>query len=99
MYIATRCGDEELTYLRNMFLKLDGNNNGYVEASELLQSLKSKFSSENEVKKIISSIDVDMNGMINYTEFLAATLDQEKYLKDDKLQEAFNLFDKVKETN
>jgi hypothetical protein len=36
MYIATRCGDEELTYLRDMFLKLDDNKNGYVESSELL---------------------------------------------------------------
>lgn len=32
--------------------------------------------------------------MINYTEFLASTIDQKIYLKEEKLYEAFKTFDK-----
>jgi len=35
--------------------------------------------------KIIKSIDTDGSGTINYTEFIAATLDKSIYLKEEKL--------------
>lgn len=38
-----------------------------------------------ELKKIIQSIDTDGNGTINYTEFLAATMEKSLYMKEEKL--------------
>jgi calcium-dependent protein kinase len=67
MYIASRCGDTELKVLREIFLDLDINKDGYVEAGELLNSLGKHLQSASEVKKIVNSIDTDHNGMINYT--------------------------------
>lgn len=39
-------------------------------------------------------MDTDKSGVINYTEFIASTIDQKVYLKEEKLYEAFRAFDK-----
>ena len=38
-------------------------------------------------------MDVDYNNNIDYTEFLAANLDESIFLKEEKLKEAFRHFD------
>ena len=40
------------------------------------------------------SADTDGSGEINYTEFLAATMDANVFLREDYLRTAFNMFDK-----
>ena len=47
-----------------------------------------------EIQKIINNIDDNGNGMINYSEFLAATMDEQIYLREDYLRTAFQMFDK-----
>ena len=39
-------------------------------------------------------MDTDKSGKIDYTEFLAATLDEKIYLKEQRLFEVFRAFDK-----
>lgn len=46
------------------------------------------------VEELFTSIDTDKSGVINYTEFLASTIDKKIYLKEEKLYEAFKTFDK-----
>jgi len=43
---------------------------------------------------VFDSIDTDKSGKIDYTEFLAATMESCVYLKEEKLYSAFRLFDK-----
>ena len=43
---------------------------------------------------MFKGIDVDKNGKIDYTEFLAATLEEKTYLKKERLFEAFCVFDR-----
>jgi calcium-dependent protein kinase len=38
---------------------------------------------------MISAVDTDGNGKINYTEFLAATMEKEVYLSAGKIEEVF----------
>ena len=45
------------------------------------------------VEQIFKSIDTDNSGNIDYTEFIAASLDKNVYLQENKLYEAFKLFD------
>ena len=45
------------------------------------------------IDKIIAEIDFAGNNKINYSEFLAATIEAEKFLTDDKLMAIFNTFD------
>jgi calcium-dependent protein kinase len=49
-----------------------------------------------EVDRIMSSVDMDANGAIDYTEFIAATINKTKLLTKERLKTAFDLFDKVK---
>ena len=43
---------------------------------------------------ILKGADTDNSGTIDYTEFLAATIDQQTFMRDDYLKTAFNMFDK-----
>merc|ERR1712087_255606 len=47
-----------------------------------------------DLQQIMADIDSDGSGQIDYTEFLAATLDKKLYLQEDVCWSAFRLFDK-----
>lgn len=50
---------------------------------------------EEEVDKIMQAADVDKNGKIDYSEFIAATADKKSLMSKQRLKAAFQLFDKV----
>lgn len=47
-----------------------------------------------DLKEVLAQIDSDGSGQIDYTEFLAATLDKRQYLKEDVCWAAFKVFDR-----
>ena len=47
-----------------------------------------------EVDRIMSNVDIDKNGTIDYSEFIAATVDKKKLLSKERLKQAFSIFDK-----
>lgn len=49
---------------------------------------------EAEVDRIMKIADADGSGEIDYSEFVVATMDKRKLLSNEKLETAFNLFDK-----
>ena len=66
-----------------------------IKATELAAALKSlelKLD-DAELQQIISEIDYYGNGMINYTEFIAATLQIDQELNDEQLWNLFKKFD------
>ena len=48
--------------------------------------------SPKEVQKIIQNIDDTGNGMINYSEFLAASIPIKKFMTEEKLMHMFKHF-------
>ncbi len=92
-FIASRLRDEEIVALRNAFMALDKNQDGTLTVEEIKSGV-SQLNLSINVEDIFSSIDTDGSGVINYTEFLAASIDQKIYLKEEKLYEAFKTFDK-----
>ena len=48
---------------------------------------------EQELSIIFDAADIDGTGQIAYGEFLAATLDTNVFLREDRLRDAFNLLD------
>ena len=45
-----------------------------------------------DLTKVFTSVNTSQTGSINYTEFLAATIEEKHYLTETKLIEAFSLF-------
>ena len=54
----------------------------YSELSRVFKKLMLQYE-DDEIKKIIEEMDYYGNGMINYTEFLAAVLSVEQVLNDE----------------
>ena len=48
---------------------------------------------DQEIDDIIGQLDYARNGKINFTEFLAATIDVKKFLTDERLEALFSTFD------
>ena len=47
-----------------------------------------------DLGKAMTMIDTNQNGLIDYTEFIAACLHSYNYLKESHLRSAFSYFDK-----
>ena len=69
------------------------NGDGSLSLDELRKGLKEKENGET-ILKLLQSADTDGSGEINYTEFLAATIDANIFMREDYLRTAFNMFDK-----
>ena len=97
MFIASRLDENEINNLINIFSTFDKNKDGQISYEELrlgLLQLKSNKISEQDVYFLYQVLDVDKNGKIDYTEFIASTLQKANYLRNDRLLEAFLNFDK-----
>merc|ERR1719359_1680803 len=47
-----------------------------------------------DLQQIMEQVDSDGSGVIDYTEFLAATLDKKQYIQEDVCWSAFRVFDR-----
>jgi len=93
-FIASRLKDDEINTLKEIFNTLDKNKDGTLTIEEVKEGVGQLKDNNLNIEEIFSSIDTDGSGVINYTEFLAATIDQKTYLKEERLYEAFKAFDK-----
>lgn len=100
-FIASRLKDDEIKSLKDIFNTLDKNKDGTLTLEEIREGIYrinlavSKLSDKSlDIEEMFKSIDTDKSGVINYTEFIASTIDQNIYLKEEKLYEAFKTFDK-----
>ena len=97
MFIASRLDENEINNLKNVFSGFDTSKDGQISFEELkkgLMSMKSNKMNEEEIRESFDAIDVDQNGKIDYTEFIAATMDEANFYKHERLLEAFESFDK-----
>lgn len=64
---------------------------------ELEDGFRNEFGeqvSKDEISQIFNMMDINRNGKIDYTEWVAATLDYDKIMKGQKIETAFEFFDK-----
>jgi calcium-dependent protein kinase len=64
-----------------------------LSLTEVKQAFKDANIPSEDVEKIFRSLDGNGDGLINYSEFLAATVDRKKALTMQNLQFAFHHFD------
>jgi calcium-dependent protein kinase len=95
-YIATQltCKETGVKELNELFLSMDINKDGKLSLEEFKNGLE-KVKEPQEIEEIMQAVDVDQSGFIDYTEFIAATMDERLYLQKGKILNAFNTFDKV----
>jgi len=93
--IANQLGEGQVKALRAMFLALDDNGDGLLTADEVQDGMKrSGFNVPVDLQQILEEVDSDGSGVIDYTEFLAATLDKQLYMQEDLCWAAFRVFDR-----
>ena len=98
-FIASRLSSEESSQIRNIFYNIDEDKNGYISFEDFRKYVINEYDiddlieNEEELQKGFQGVDIDHNNQIDYTEFLAANLDEQIYLKKEKLKEAFRIFD------
>ncbi len=99
-YMATylQCKETE-EKMRAAFRGFDKNGDGLLERGELVEGYMKtglgRLEAQRVVDKIMATVDLNKNGTIDYSEFLMANLNKEELLSQEKLKEAFRLFDKV----
>ena len=95
-YIASRLSEDEIKKIKEMFQRIDVDNDGKLSLEEMKKvfskgDIKIEFNEE-----IFNQIDTDKSGSIEYTEFISACIEKNVYLNEERLREAFNLFDSDK---
>jgi len=94
--IAGQLKEEQIKAMRDTFLALDANGDGQLTLAEMKEGIEKAGIKDlpADLQQIMQEVDSDGSGNIDYTEFLAATLDKHQFMQEDVLWSAFRLFDK-----
>ncbi|KAJ1274051.1 hypothetical protein BS78_05G033400 [Paspalum vaginatum] len=94
--IAGCLSEEEITGLKEMFKNIDKDNSGTITLEELKHGLAKHGTklSDGEIQQLMEAADADGNGLIDYDEFVTATVHMNKLDREEHLYTAFQYFDK-----
>lgn len=90
--IAQQVGDDTVDRLRNVFLEMDTDNTGTLNRYKMMEAvrlLEVNEMVEAGMVELMCQLDPTGQGNVEYTEFLAATMTKEQYMKEDTCQAAF----------
>jgi calcium-dependent protein kinase len=94
--IAQQLRDEEIQHLRDTFTTLDTSHDGVVTLKELAEGLAQLYTSgiPDDLAVLMAQLDVNGSEALDYSEFLAATLERRHYEEEGLCWAAFRAFDK-----
>lgn len=91
--------EEEKKEILQVFQSLDLDGDGSLNKEELIEGYRRLLGKnkevEEKVEKVLSFLDTNNNGSLDYSEFLIGTIDQKQFLTDKRLRRGFKMFDKV----
>jgi Ca2+-binding EF-hand superfamily protein len=76
---------------------MDKNGDGLLSKLEIQEVYEEHFGipiNEEEVDRMLMNIDIDGNGSIDYAEFVMAAMNEKNMVSNEKLMQAFKMFDK-----
>jgi len=93
--IANQLNESQIKGLRDIFIQLDNNSDGILTPQEMKEGLSKAGLKEipPDLQQILADVDSDGSGKIDYTEFLAATLEKRAYVEESVCWAAFRVFD------
>ena len=92
--VAVGMTDKDVDQMKTAFEEMDLKKNGTISLEEFRQVMSTTTTTTEEaVDKLFADVDLDQTGMIKYSEFLAACLQESLYLEDDRVVDAFNKLD------
>jgi len=84
--IAQQLPDEKIRALQDTFRALDQDGDGTLSAEEVREGLqKAGLAVPSRLDVIMRRVDCNASGSVNYTEWIAATLDHKVYMQRDVL--------------
>jgi calcium-dependent protein kinase len=93
--VARQMDDRKTEMLRTVFTQIDANGDGTITLQELNDGLASAgVGDAAALRDLAKKLDTDHSGTIDYTEFLAATLDKSQASQEAACWAAFRVFDK-----
>lgn len=93
MVIAHKSTTDEIGILRKVFMQYDVDKNGVLSYEEFKKAFDAAGYSEEECERMFDACDLDGSGKIRYTEFLAATIEAQGAISEERLAEAFDRLD------
>jgi len=92
--MATQLSNTKIRALKSMFMAMDRNSDGTLAISEIKEGLKQVgVDLPRDLDALLQEVDTDGSGVVDYTEFLAATMDKKLYRQEDVVWQAFKKFD------
>ncbi|KAL7543585.1 hypothetical protein ACHAXR_012878 [Thalassiosira sp. AJA248-18] len=91
--VAHKSSSAEILEMRKAFDKYDNTKDGVISWEEFKLALAEFNYSDAELNDMFSQMDINNNGVILYTEFLAATLEMHGRVEEKRLAEAFDHID------
>jgi len=92
--VAQQLPDEKIESLQNTFRALDKNSNGTISVEEVKEAMVQQgLKPPKALEDLLQAVDCNGSGSLDYTEFLAATIDQKLYMQRDMCWAAFRVFD------
>ena len=91
--IAAELTEAEIGDLKKLFDEIDTDHSGTLELSELENALANTHGAvHDQIFALLQGVDLDDNQSIDYHEFLAATMQRSEYMKEERIQVAFDHF-------
>lgn len=93
--LAKNLSSCDIQELKDAFTAIDTSNTGFLSLEEVQLALRENGFplASTEIQQIISNADFKGDGRINYSEFIAATLQSKVDLNEELLLNVFNYFD------
>lgn len=92
--IAKQLSDTMLSHLKETFQAMDTNHDGTLTVEEVENAMKELKLDTDGMAELLRAIDTDRTGKIDWTEFVASSLEIKHFMAKDTLWAAFRMFDK-----
>jgi calcium-dependent protein kinase len=94
-FLVNNLSHKELNMLKETFKAMDYTQEGFICLKDMEEGFRNVgiTISRKEIKSIFKRVDLDMDGKVNYSDFLAAAMDQKQFLIKELIENAFNHFD------